>query len=64
MVDETPGTRSLVLDCPGWPGHLPGQHVDVGFTADDGYQTERSFSGIAGRAATGAASHGESTRRC
>jgi len=43
-VDETPGVRSLVLDCPGWPGHLPGQHVDVRLTAEDGYQAQRSYS--------------------
>ena len=44
VVDETPGVRSLVLDCPGWPGHLPGQHVDVRLTAEDGYQAQRSYS--------------------
>jgi ferredoxin-NADP reductase len=44
VVDETTGVRSLVLDCPGWPGHLPGQHVDVRLTADDGYQAQRSYS--------------------
>jgi ferredoxin-NADP reductase len=33
-----------VLDVPGWPGHLPGQHVDVRLTADDGYSTQRSYS--------------------
>lgn len=27
-----------------WPGHLPGQHVDVRLTAADGYQAQRSFS--------------------
>jgi ferredoxin-NADP reductase len=27
-----------------WQGHLAGQHVDVRVTADDGYQTERSYS--------------------
>jgi ferredoxin-NADP reductase len=27
-----------------WPGHLPGQHVDVRLTADDGYQAQRSYS--------------------
>ena len=43
MVD-TPHARSLVLDVPGWPGHRPGQHVDVRLTADDGYQTQRSYS--------------------
>ena len=29
---------------PGWPGHLPGQHVDIRLTAEDGYSTERSYS--------------------
>ena len=29
---------------PEWPGHRPGQHVDVRLTADDGYQAERSYS--------------------
>jgi ferredoxin-NADP reductase len=43
-VRETATVRSLVLDCPGWPGHLPGQHVDVRLTAEDGYQAERSYS--------------------
>ena len=33
-----------MLDVPGWPGHIAGQHVDVRLTADDGYQTERSYS--------------------
>lgn len=36
--------RSVVLDVPGWPGHLPGQHVDVRLTAEDGYQAQRSYS--------------------
>jgi ferredoxin-NADP reductase len=43
-VWETPTVRSLFLDCPGWAGHLPGQHVDVRLTAEDGYQAERSYS--------------------
>jgi len=43
-VDETPQVRSLVLDVPGWQGHLPGQHIDVRLTAEDGYQAERSYS--------------------
>jgi len=29
---------------PEWPGHRPGQHVDVRLTAEDGYQTQRSYS--------------------
>ena len=43
-VVETPRSRTLRLDVPGWPGHRAGQHVDVRLTADDGYQTERSYS--------------------
>jgi ferredoxin-NADP reductase len=42
--DETPSARTLALDVAGWPGHLPGQHVDVRLTAEDGYQTQRSYS--------------------
>jgi ferredoxin-NADP reductase len=41
---ETPTARTLVLERPGWPGHLAGQHVDVRLTADDGYQAVRSYS--------------------
>jgi len=44
LVDETPRVRSLVLTVPDWPGHRAGQHVDVRLTADDGYETERSYS--------------------
>jgi ferredoxin-NADP reductase len=42
--DETATARTLILDVPGWPGHLPGQHVDVRLTAEDGYSTQRSYS--------------------
>src|SRR6202012_1614926 len=42
--DETATARTLVLDVPGWPGHLAGQHVDVKLTAEDGYSAERSYS--------------------
>src|SRR4051794_21735736 len=42
--EETPRARTLVLDLPGWPGHVAGQHVDVRLTAEDGYQTQRSYS--------------------
>jgi ferredoxin-NADP reductase len=41
---ETPRVVSLLLDVPGWQGHLPGQHVDVRLTAEDGYQAQRSYS--------------------
>jgi len=41
---ETARTRTLTLDVPAWPGHRPGQHVDVRLTAEDGYQAQRSYS--------------------
>jgi len=43
-IDETAGAKTLVLEVPGWPGHLAGQHVDVHLTAPDGYQAQRSYS--------------------
>lgn len=42
--DETPRVRTLVLQVPDWPGHRPGQHVDVRLTGEDGYQAQRSYS--------------------
>jgi ferredoxin-NADP reductase len=41
---ETATAKTLVLDVPGWPGHLAGQHVDVKLTAEDGYSAQRSYS--------------------
>jgi len=41
---ESPTARTLVLRVPQWPGHLPGQHVDVRLTAPDGYSAQRSYS--------------------
>lgn len=49
----TPTGRVLELDVPGWPGNLPGQHLDLRLTAPDGYQAVRSYS---------IASHGSGTR--
>jgi ferredoxin-NADP reductase len=43
-IVETPRAKSLVVKVPGWPGHRPGQHVDVRLTAPDGYQAQRSYS--------------------
>jgi ferredoxin-NADP reductase len=43
-LDETPRVRGLTFDVPDWPGHLPGQHIDVRLTAEDGYQAQRSYS--------------------
>jgi ferredoxin-NADP reductase len=44
VVPETPLAATLLLEVEEWPGHLPGQHVDVRLTAEDGYQAERSYS--------------------
>ena len=44
VQQETPRTRTILFDVPGWPGHLAGQHVDVRLTAEDGYQAQRSYS--------------------
>ena len=43
-ADGPAGVRTIALDCPGWRGHLPGQHVDIRLTAEDGYQAQRSYS--------------------
>ena len=44
VLAETEHARTIVLDVPGWPGHVAGQHVDVRLTAEDGYQAQRSYS--------------------
>jgi ferredoxin-NADP reductase len=44
LIDETAHVRTVVLNVPGWPGHRPGQHVDIRLTAEDGYQAQRSYS--------------------
>jgi ferredoxin-NADP reductase len=44
IVVETPRVKSLRLHVPDWQGHLPGQHVDIRLTAEDGYQAQRSYS--------------------
>jgi ferredoxin-NADP reductase len=41
---ETANVKSYRLAVPGWPGHRPGQHVDLRLTAPDGYQAQRSYS--------------------
>jgi ferredoxin-NADP reductase len=40
----TPSARVLHLQVPGWAGNLPGQHLDLRLTAEDGYQAVRSYS--------------------
>jgi ferredoxin-NADP reductase len=42
--EETATACTLVLDVPGWPGHLAGQHVTARLTAADGYSAQRSYS--------------------
>lgn len=44
IIVETPRVKSLRLHVPNWQGHLPGQHVDIRLTAEDGYQAQRSYS--------------------
>ncbi|WGD50348.1 ferredoxin reductase [Bradyrhizobium sp. CB1650] len=44
VVVETRRVKSLILKPANWPGHLPGQHVDIRLTAEDGYQAQRSYS--------------------
>jgi ferredoxin-NADP reductase len=42
--EETPRVKTIGFSLDQWPGHLPGQHVDVRLTAEDGYRAERSYS--------------------
>jgi ferredoxin-NADP reductase len=44
VLVETRRVKSLMLQPRSWPGHLPGQHVDIRLTAEDGYQAQRSYS--------------------
>jgi ferredoxin-NADP reductase len=44
ILVETSKVKSLQLDVAGWEGHLPGQHVDIRLTSQDGYQAQRSYS--------------------
>jgi ferredoxin-NADP reductase len=44
LLDETPSTKSIVLELEDWGGHRAGQHVDIRLTAEDGYQAQRGYS--------------------
>jgi ferredoxin-NADP reductase len=44
IVVETSRVKTIWFGVPDWPRHLPGQHVDVRLTAEDGYQAQRSYS--------------------
>jgi ferredoxin-NADP reductase len=43
LIEETARAKTIVLDVPGWAGHVAGRNVDVRLTAEDGYQAERSY---------------------
>jgi len=42
--EETSRVRTLTLRVADWAGHVPGQHVDVRLTGEDGSQAQRSYS--------------------
>ena len=44
IVIQTYRVKSILLHLSKWRGHLPGQHVDIRLTAEDGYQAQRSYS--------------------
>lgn len=41
---ETATVKSFTLMLPNWMRHRAGQHYDIRLTAEDGYQTQRSYS--------------------
>ncbi|MFI6874175.1 ferredoxin reductase [Streptomyces sp. NPDC050400] len=41
---ETPLVSTFRFAVPGWQGHLPGQHLMLRLTADDGYTAQRHYS--------------------
>src|SRR4051794_19267895 len=44
LREETSTARTLTLRIDEWAGHVPGQHVDLRLTAEDGYTAVRSYS--------------------
>ena len=50
LKNETLTARTLTLDVPGWPGHVPGQHVAVKLTAADGHHLNAYKAGPANAA--------------
>ncbi len=44
VTTETASVRTIELAVQDWPGHRPGQHLDVRLTAEDGYTAEREYS--------------------
>ncbi|WP_308286444.1 ferredoxin reductase [Streptomyces griseorubiginosus] len=41
---ETPYVSTFRFSVPAWPGHLPGQHLMLRLTAEDGYAAQRHYS--------------------
>ena len=41
---ETASVKTFTLQLPSWMRHRAGQHYDIRLTAEDGYQTQRSYS--------------------
>jgi len=41
---ETSAVKTFTLRLPAWMRHRAGQHYDMRLTAQDGYQTQRSYS--------------------
>jgi ferredoxin-NADP reductase len=41
---ETANVKTFTLKLPAWMRHRAGQHYDIRVTAEDGYQTQRSYS--------------------
>lgn len=41
---ETPRVSTFRLAVPSWPGHVPGQHLMLRLTAEDGYTAQRHYS--------------------
>jgi ferredoxin-NADP reductase len=41
---ETTSVKTFTLKLPDWMRHRAGQHYDIRLTAEDGYQTQRSYS--------------------
>src|SRR5687767_9963806 len=41
---ETTSVKTFTLKLPAWMRHRAGQHYDIRLTAEDGYQTQRSYS--------------------
>jgi ferredoxin-NADP reductase len=42
--EETHRAKTIRFAVSTWPGHLPGQHVDIRLASVDGYRAERSYS--------------------